>query len=189
MDMNGWTISGLKENAKSVLKDFYWKAVLAALIVGLLSGGMGGSSSSASSASRNWDKYKQEIEEQIGSGSSDDGDYSWEEDMESIFDMSLTTQDGTQITLSAPADTVPTAAVQYEKTADSFDSAAIAAFVGIIIVIVLIAAVIGSLYTIFVGNIIQVGYRKFHLDARFERNNIDIMKVFSSFKNGYGNVA
>lgn len=37
-----WDRALLKSNAKQVLKHFYWKAVLACLIVGLLTGGLGG---------------------------------------------------------------------------------------------------------------------------------------------------
>ncbi|MBQ5316640.1 MAG: DUF975 family protein [Oscillospiraceae bacterium] len=181
-----WTISGLKENAKSVLKDFYWKGVLAALIFGILCGGLGGSSSSATGARKSWEDLKEQIEEQ-NNGST----YSWEteDSVGGIIDMSFTTDDGASITINAPA-AQTTAVIQPVKTADDFDEMAIfGAVMGVVAVIVIIAAALGSLYTIFVGNIIQVGYRKFHLDARYERNNVDIMKLFSMFKNGYGNVA
>ncbi len=45
-----WNRAELKTNAKQVLKNFYWKAVLACLIVGLLTGGLFSSAGSASSS-------------------------------------------------------------------------------------------------------------------------------------------
>ncbi|MGN1304603.1 MAG: hypothetical protein ACI4YB_06175, partial [Oscillospiraceae bacterium] len=52
-----WTIGMLKEKAKSVLKGFYWKAVVVSLIVGLLAGGSGGGSPSRSDI----DDFKESI--------------------------------------------------------------------------------------------------------------------------------
>lgn len=46
-----WTISELKERAKATLSQCYWKAVLAALVLGFTTGGGGGSAGSGGSSS------------------------------------------------------------------------------------------------------------------------------------------
>lgn len=55
-----WTISELKENARAALRNFYWLAVLAGIIVGILSG----SGFSSSGSSRAADDYMERMNEE-----------------------------------------------------------------------------------------------------------------------------
>lgn len=56
-----WDSSMLKENAKSALKGFYWKAVLVSIITGLLAGSGGSSGRAGGSSAANSDSYDELI--------------------------------------------------------------------------------------------------------------------------------
>lgn len=128
-----WTRSQLKERAKFSLKAFYWKSVLVAFILSLVSGGF-----STNSASSN-------------SGESLD-----------ITSNDFVNNLGGKLTGRAQA------------------------IIGLGLAIIVVAALLGLLISVFVINPLQVGCKKYFLDA--SEGNADLSNMGFCFKNGYMNV-
>ena len=177
-----WTISELKTNAKSILKGFYWKGVLVCLIAGLLTGTL--NRSSLSTIAKNpLNDPKSEYEDIFENFE----DY-FEQDENGNYKFSTTSG-----TFTAPAQTQAiTAASAAEKTAAPITARSdydyrgfFAAFMGVMIVIIIIAMVIGSLYTIFVGNVITVGKINYFMESRYRGGSVGIVDgLFAPFTGG-----
>ena len=128
-----WTRSQLKERAKFSLKSFYWKSVLVAFILSLVSGGF-------STNNR-------------GSDSGESVNITGNEFVDGI---------GGRVTAQAMA------------------------IIGLGLAIIVVAALLGLLISVFVINPLQVGCKKYFLDA--SEGNADLSNMGFCFKNGYMNV-
>ena len=128
-----WTRSQLKERAKFSLKSFYWKSVLVAFILSLVSGGF-------STNNR-------------GSDSGESVNITGNEFVDGI---------GGRFTAQAMA------------------------IIGLGLAIIVVAALLGLLISVFVINPLEVGCKKYFLDA--SEGNADLSTMGFCFKNGYMNV-
>lgn len=175
-----WTIGMLKEKAKSVLKGFYWKAVVVSLIVGLLAGSSGGSVGRGPSQS-DIDDFKESIFQVT------------ETPEPSIsFDTYIENEDGSR-DYSYNSDESSGALENYfqsiydDPTLSDSEKAygiasAFSAITGIVMAIVIIAMILAIIYAIFVAQPIRVGQWKFYLESR--RGNSNIVNVFAQFRSG-----
>lgn len=171
-----WTRKELKENAKTLLKNIYWKAVLVALILSVVSGGSSGAASSSRSTSGLSESDKQEVEEAIENlvesftgidldETDDYNDYDYDLD-----DMSYSKNDISVMNVSDYSDGL----------------AAIWIIVGMVIGLVVIAMLIGCALSILIFKPLQVGCKKFFANA--DRGTEDLADIGSSFKSGvWGN--
>lgn len=175
-----WTIGMLKEKARSVLKRFYWKAVVVSLIVGLLAGSSGGSVGRGPSQS-DIDDFKESISQvtetpepsisfdtyvENEDGSHDDT-YDFDESSGALEDYFQSIYDDPSLTDSEKADGIVSA---------------LSALTGIVMVIVIFAIILAIIYAIFVAQPIRVGQWKFYLESR--RGNSNIGNVFAQFRSG-----
>jgi uncharacterized membrane protein len=161
-----WTRGELKEKGMAAFKANYWKCVLVALIISLVSGGL--SSGSSYKSSGNITEVFDEIRNRTGSGTSttiesDDDSYDYETD----FDDSENNSIGN----------------------NSMDVAAIAIIIAVVFVVVLICMVIGMAIAAFLLNPIIVGCNRFfvknldepaglnNLSRGFEGNYMNVVKV------------
>ncbi len=179
-----WTRQELKQNARNLLKGFYWKAVVAALIMSFLAGGVNGG---VFSYKNSWDKYRHDFNNNNSSQSSDYDfdfdDYDFDFDVGYQKKMSQPTLANTaQPTLANTAQPAMEITTQDANTAASeYDS--LYAVAGIFVFFMaIVATVIAFVYCTFVQAPIMVGYYKFHYDARY--GNAEIGRVFSIFGSG-----
>ena len=129
-----WTRKDLKEKAKFSVKSFYWKSVLAAFVLALVSGGLGG-----------------------GSGRGSDN------------------SETTGITGNGFIDGI------------GGKYAGMLAFIlGLAAIVVFVVVIASLVLSIFVFNPIQVGCKKYFLDA--SDGNADLGNMGYAFKNNYMNV-
>ncbi len=183
-----WNSTMLKENAKSVLKSFYWTAFLASLIFILLTGGLssgGGSSASASAdLSEIMDDYSGEYSDDYSE------DYS-DEDLEDFFNeyygedySGEQSQDGAEE--STYDEFIEDFSQVFEDAVNDNDFSAVMGTVGAIILVgFLIGSAISLAYRIFFASPVTVGYNRFFLDGRMGFASIGTL--FSQFTGGrYG---
>lgn len=125
-----WTRADLKERAKFSVKSFYWKSVLAAFVLALVSGDIGGRSG-----------YSEEVS------------YSGNEIVDSVGGM-----------LAGP----------------------LMLFMSLAMVTVFIMIILALVLSVFVFNPLQVGCKKFFLDA--SDGKADLSNMGYAFRNNYMNV-
>ena len=174
-----WTIKELKSNAWNLLKNFYWKALLASLIVCFFTGQLSLGALDRNRGLNSYSDLEERIEEYVNSQNGGKGDYDFDIDFDSSdFNFDYDTNKKVVI-----ADDMA-AASSSSSNAYDFMAAGVAA---VVFVIILIAIVIGFGWSTFVSNIVVVGHRRFHLDARYGDYNVG--NVFSMFSGGnYKNV-
>ncbi len=148
MNRTAWDRPTLKQYAKDALKNFYWKAVLASLIVGILTGGFLNSSSNGPELNINLNENHFQTPQ-----------FSWQEFIFPGPNVDYTT----------------------EVLGGLF-------LILIVLVVLVVAFLISSLYIAFVANPLEVGHNRFYMRSRFLPT--DIGEVFYGFTCGaYGNVA
>ncbi|MBR4224824.1 MAG: DUF975 family protein [Oscillospiraceae bacterium] len=177
-----WTRQELKSNAWGLLKNFYWKGVLAALILLFFTGGL----STGAAGSRDRTEKLEDLFDQYSS--SEDSDR-YDFDIDEYFEEHGFEREKKFVNndISIVASEAETAAKTTTDTAAHYEEA-IAAFTAIMGVIILIAVVLGVIWAVFVSNIVLVGHRRFHIDARY--GDYTVSNVFSIFSGGhYKNVA
>lgn len=157
-----WTRAQLKEKAKAALKIHYWKMVLVALLLTLLTGGLGSVGTTIT------EKFFQD-------------DMEDEYDYENPFDFELPVTDQTPV----GEEYIPT--VDLGPDADTGDLFLV---LGIFLLVFLIAfaigLVIGYVFTAFLANPLMVGGSRFFLNTLGE--NAQIKDVAYAFDHSYMNV-
>lgn len=158
-----WTRSELKEKGKAAFKANYWKCVLVALIVSLISGGLG--SGSGYKSGGNFSEMIEQIKNRPGSDSYDN-------DKTDTFDFDTEFED------------------KFEDNKTSGPNpqamAAIVAVVLVVCVIFVIALVIGFVISAFLLNPVKLGCNRFflrNLEEPAELNNLS-----RGFDGNYKNV-
>ncbi len=175
-----WSISELKQNAKSLLKGYYWKGVIVCLIFGLITGSIGLRSTVTNKKSI--EDLQSQLEEIL-----EDNSKKYESDYDFDFDFETTALETPAIGAAAQAENV----VNAEKLAVPADAdydldAVMGVFFGVMVVVMVIAVAIGSLWAIFVINPLTVGRIRFFQESRYKETGIT--ELFSPFTGGrYGN--
>lgn len=129
-----WTRKDLKEKAKFSVKSFYWKSVLVAFVLALVSGGFGGGSGRGANSSETTEITGNEFVDAIG------GRY----------------------------------------------AGMLAFILGLAAVVILVVVIASLALSIFVFNPLQVGCKKYFLNA--SDGNVDLNNMGYAFKNNYMNV-
>lgn len=182
-----WTRKELKENAKALLKNIYWKAVLVALVLSAISGGAGASSSSRTSSELT-EEDKQEILQGIDKlfGTNlndvynDDYDYNEYNFEDYNFDSNVN-YDIEDVVYSSENTTMINTSDKLDK-----DLAAIGMIIGVVGIVVLIVVVTSSLLNFLVFKPLVVGCKKFFANA--DRGEEELGDMGCCFKSGvWGN--
>ena len=163
-----WTRGELKGKGMAAFKANYWKCVLVALIVSLISGGL--SSGSGYKSSGNATEMINEFKDRVGSGSTSGASESFDF---GSFDSSQENDHSSGSTGSN----------------GSMDTAAIVIVMVVVFIVVLIAMVIGMAIAAFLLNPIKVGCNRFfvknldepaelgNLSRGFDGNYMNVVKV------------
>ncbi len=180
---NMWTNSELKSNARSLLKNYYWKAVLVCVIFGVLTGTIGFSRGANSVNSfRNLEDNEtfQEIIEHYQD--KNDDRYETTALVTQVEEkLAESSSSGNMVVLDSYDFDYDFDDHDYSYTKDQY-GAIMGAIFGVVMVIVVIAVIIGSLWAILFTNVLTVGKHRYFIESRYHETGVG--ELFSSFTNG-----
>ena len=178
-----WTISELKANARSLLKNYYWKGVAVCLIAGILMGTVGlqqrstlqvlfngGKTASFSDQFDDfYEKYKDEFEDIQGQFES------------TSYDIPAAADDAI-MTLEAE-NTAEKTAADFRQLDDYDDIMGVMAVLGgLVFVIAIIAIILSIAWSVLVTNVINVGNKSFFIESRY--HDTSVAQLFNGFTGG-----